>query len=461
MRFNPPRASLIWTLALAYLGLALLAAVTVRFVSLSMELGDLDRDLKGGWLARAAGEAARGLSVDLPADPRLARARLTGQLRSVQAGLSDTEHGGVLSELANPIGMQVLDREGRVLAQVGQITGHSVPRGTPVTVQRLPDPAGAWRYAAPLTGRDGRPQGLLLVELTRHAPGLRALRGDGFEWPAVVVYAMVFGLGSALLLQWRVTRRLNLIADAADAWSEGDFTREVADTREDEIGRLSQRLDQMARQLEVLLAIKAELAGVNERQRLARDLHDTVKQKAFALQLQLAAAERAKNLPQNVGHALEDARRITHEIQEELAQLIGGTADVSSEPFDQILARRADAWGRRGNFAVEADLAAARDLPAPQRPILIRVLDEALANVMRHSGAAHAEIAVRASGGRMELEVEDDGRGLGQAAGEGMGLQNMKRRAAELPDGGLSVDKGGRGGVRVILSWTRSAAAGT
>lgn len=461
MRFNPPRASLIWTLALAYLGLALLAAVTVRFVSLSMELGELDRDLRGGWLAHAAGEAALELSADMPSDPAAARSRLTGELKSLQAGLSDTEHGGVLSEMANPIGMQVLNPQGRVLAQIGKLAGGSVPQGTPAGVQRLPDAAGAWRYAAPLTGRDGRPQGLLLVELTRHPPGVRALLGDGFEWPALVVYALVFGLGSALLLQWRVTRRLNAIAQTADAWSAGDFTREVADNREDEIGRLSQRLDQMARQLEVLLAIKAELAGVNERHRLARDLHDTVKQKAFALQLQLAAAERAKDLPKNVAHALEDARRITHEIQEELAQLIGETAEVSSEPLDQILARRADAWGRRGRFSVDADLAAARDLPVHQRPVVIRVLDEALANVMRHSGARRAEISVSEKGGRIELKVEDDGRGLGQDAGEGMGLQNMKRRAAELPDGRLSVDKGGQGGVRVVLSWARSAVAGT
>lgn len=458
MRFNPPRASLIWTLALAYLGLALLAAVTVRFVSLSIELNELDRDLRGGWLAHATGEAARELSADLPADP--SRNRLTGELKSLQTGLSDTEHGGVLSEMANPIGMQVLDPQGRVLAQVGRITGRS-PHGTPAAVQRLPDAAGAWRYAAPLTGRDGRPQGVLLVELTRHPPGVRALLGEGFEWPSLVVYALVFGLGSALLLQWRVTRRLNAIAETADAWSEGDFTREVADNREDEIGRLSQRLDQMARQLEVLLAIKAELAGINERQRLARDLHDTVKQKAFALQLQLAAAERAKGLPANVAHAIEDARRITHEIQEELAQLIGETAAVSSEPLDQILARRADAWGRRGRFSIDADLAAARDLPVHQRPVVIRVLDEALANVMRHSGARRAEISVREKAGRLELKVEDDGRGLGQDAGEGMGLHNMKRRAAELPDGRLSVDRGGQGGVRVILSWARSAATGT
>jgi signal transduction histidine kinase len=456
MRFNPPRASLTWTLALAYLGLALLAAATVRLVSLSMELGELDRDLRHGWLARATQEAALELSGALSADPSTPRSQLASELRSLQSGLSDTEHGGVLSELANPIGLQLRDAQGRVAAQVGEIRGRSLPAGTPTGVQRLPAEAGAWRYAAPLTGPDGRSRGLLLVELTRHPPGFRALLGDGFEWPTLVVYALVFGLGSALLVQRTMTRRLNRIAAAADAWSEGDFTREVADAGEDEIGRLSQRLDQMARQLEVLLAIRAELAGVNERQRLARDLHDTVKQKAFALQLQLAAAERARGLPPDVGHAIEDARRITHEIQEELAQLIGEAQEAATEPLDQILTRRAGAWGRRGRFAVDADLAAARDLPVHQRAVLIRVLDEALANVMRHSGARRAEISLSETSGRLELMVEDDGRGLPGAAGEGMGLQNMRRRAAELPEGRLSVDRGGKGGVRVTLSWARS-----
>jgi signal transduction histidine kinase len=60
----------------------------------------------------------------------------------------------------------------------------------------------------------------------------------------------------------------------------------------------------------------------------------------------------------------------------------------------------------------------------------------------------------------MELTVEDDGRGL-EEAGEGMGLDNMRRRAGELPDGRLSVDSGGQGGVRVTLSWVRSTTAET
>jgi signal transduction histidine kinase len=447
MRWKPPRASLIWTLALAYLGLALLAAVMVRFVSLSVELRELDRDLSGGWLQRATREAAAQISADLPTDPRadpaVVRQRLASELRAFQSGLSETEHGGVLSELANPIGMRVTDAAGRVLGQVGEVTGRAAG-------------SGAWRYQAPLRGG-----GVLSVELTRHPPGLKALMGEGFEWPTLAVYGLVFGLGSALLLQWTVTRRLNAIARAADAWSEGDFTQEVADPSADEIGRLSQRLDQMARQLEVLLAIKAELAGANERQRLARDLHDTVKQKAFALQLQLAAVERAKGLPDGVARTLEDVRGITHEIQEELAQLIGEAGELSSEPLDQILLRRAEAWGRRGRFSVEADLASARELPVHQRPVLIRVLDEALANVMRHAGAGRAEVRLRQAGGRMELTVEDDGRGLDQAGDEGMGLHNMRRRAAELPDGRLSVDRGGQGGVRVALSWARSMAAET
>ena len=59
----------------------------------------------------------------------------------------------------------------------------------------------------------------------------------------------------------------------------------------DELGQLAQRLNQMARQLEHLLDTRRELAVVEERNRLARDLHDSVKQQAFAAAAQLSAAK--------------------------------------------------------------------------------------------------------------------------------------------------------------------------
>jgi signal transduction histidine kinase len=467
LNIKPPRASLVWTLALAYLGLALLAAVTVRLLSLSVELRSLDRDLAAGRLERATAQAAAQLTADLPldarSDPALVQRRLDSGLHSIEASLSDMGHAGILSELANPIAMQVQDPSGRILARIGRIDSVATgPVPAPkVAVVRVPTRVqGGWRYLAPLRDRGGVLAGLLTVELTRHPPGLEAMMGDGFEWPALLVYAGVFTLGSALVLQLTVTRRLRAMAGAADAWSRGDFSHSVADESSDEIGSLSRRLDQMARELEALVTLRAELAGMNERQRLARDLHDTVKQKAFALQLQLAAVERAPSLAPGIVRTLEDARGITREIQEELAHLIGDTAASSDEPFDHLLRERAEAWGRRGGFKVRADLAAALVVPPPHRPVLARVLDEALANVMRHSGAGTADVRLSERAGRFEFIVQDDGRGL-RMTGDGMGLRNMRRRAAELPDGALDVAAGDRGGARVTLSWSRPIVART
>lgn len=461
---NQPRGSLVWTLALAYLGMALLAAVTVRLMSLSFEISALDRDLAGGRLERATAEAAAQLTADLPidagSDPALVQRRLRASLSAIQASLSDMGHEGVLSELVNPIGMEIQSPDGSVLARLGHFAPLDPPPGPivhpPAKVVRVEmGVEGAWRYAAPLRGRDGSLAGLLTVELTRHPPGLRAMMGDGFEWPALLVYLLVFGLGTALLLRFTVTRRLGTIARTADAWSRGDFSHAVDDASADEIGQLSRRLDQMARQLEILVAIRAELAGVSERQRLARDLHDTVKQKAFALQLQLAAVSRSPALSPDMVRTIEDARGITREIQEELVLLIGEADAPSNAPFVTALAERAQTWGRRGGFVARCDLDAADAVPSGQHSALFRIVDEALANVMRHAEAAHADIRLVAEGGKFVLSVEDDGCGL-RGQGEGMGLANMRRRAAELPDGALTVEPRTGGGVGVTLSWARS-----
>lgn len=445
MKVRPPRVSLVWMLALAYLGLALLAAVTVRIVSLSMELHELDEDLSRGLLSRAAAEAAVQMGAELPGEanppPAVVHRELVLAHDTVETVLSDAGHKGVLTELGNPVRVTWTAPDGRVLGQRG--------RGA------APGVARTWRRTATLADRHGRTAGSLTVELTRGAPGARALMGDGLEWPALVIYAVVFGLGSALVLQFAVTRRLGAIARTADAWSAGDFSHSVSDSAPDEIGQLSQRLDQMARELEILVAMRAEFAGVSERQRMARELHDTVKQKAFALQLQLAVLSRSAGLDAQTAQTLEDARGITREIQEELAYLIGETKPTSTEPFDQVLDERAQAWGRRGRFGVRADLAAAREVPAKQRPIVMRVLDEALANVMRHSGAEQAVVSLRSLGERLELRIEDDGRGFDRVS-EGMGLRNMRQRASELPDGSLILEAGAAGGARVTLNWAKA-----
>jgi HAMP domain-containing protein len=118
-------------------------------------------------------------------------------------------------------------------------------------------------------------------------PTLMTIVGD--MAPVLGVSLLFFTLVAALtgtvygfLAARGPVNRLNRLAEATLAWSKGDFSVSVDDSSRDELGQLAHRLNHMARQLQHLLETRRELTLVEERNRLARDLHDSAKQQAFA-----------------------------------------------------------------------------------------------------------------------------------------------------------------------------------
>ncbi len=107
---------------------------------------------------------------------------------------------------------------------------------------------------------------------------------------ALVILASIVGTLFGVLASRGITRRLGRITLAADAWSRGEFQATVRNTGRDELGQLATDLNVMAEQLQHLLATRQELAVVEERHRLARDLHDSVKQQMFVITMLLGAA---------------------------------------------------------------------------------------------------------------------------------------------------------------------------
>ena len=91
-------------------------------------------------------------------------------------------------------------------------------------------------------------------------------------------------------------------------------------------------------------------------------------------------------------------------------------------------------------------------MPATHHEAIARIVDEALANVLRHSGARRVRVGLERDDDGFRLEVVDDGRGLRGDQSTGMGIHNMRVRAASLPGGRLDID-GGDGGTRVTVCW--------
>jgi signal transduction histidine kinase len=186
-----------------------------------------------------------------------------------------------------------------------------------------------------------------------------------------------------------------------------------------------------------------ESAAQQERNRIARDLHDSIKQQLFSIKLSSAAAEeRWESDPPGARSALADVRRNVHaamvEMQAMLAQL--RPEPVATVGLVEALREQCEALGFRSGVQVDfelGDLPPDNRLPSGTQEHLFRMAQEALSNVARHARAR----SVRVRLGQAEQEgisgllllIHDDGQGFdpdGQPAG--MGLRNLRERLAGL-----------------------------
>src|SRR6185312_7770214 len=221
----------------------------------------------------------------------------------------------------------------------------------------------------------------------------------------------------------------------------------------------SSLLDRMALDLRGLMRSRAQLATLAERQRLARDLHDTVKQKAFALNLQLAGARRQLGTPA-AQERLAQAERLSQQIQQELVQILDELRSSDAAlPFTERLRTRVLDWTHISGVAAHLELAELPPLAAAHEDTLLRIADEALANVLRHSGASRVRVTLQPAGDVAVFEIVDNGRGNREDARPGMGLGNMRERAASLPDGQFEFASSAEQGTRIGIRFSVTGAA--
>ena len=306
-------------------------------------------------------------------------------------------------------------------------------------------------YAAPLQNATGDVVGALFMQ-----SGLLpipwslvylAIGGLGVAALLVVMVGTVFGLYASRPL----ARRIENLALAADAWSEGDFSRAVHDASGDELGQLSRRLDRMAMQLSDLLVARQAIAGSRERTRIARELHDSVKQQVFAASMMLGAAQRAA--PEDAREHVDKAAQLVEEAKQELEGLIHELRPVAMEgrSLDEALRSLAAAFPGGQGPRVTLDLSAEHVMTTPEkRAALYRIAQEALANAVRHARAANVTLRLAREGNEIVLRIEDDGRGFSTSAseGRGVGLASMRARAEDM-GGTIAIRSEPGGGTHV------------
>jgi signal transduction histidine kinase len=203
-----------------------------------------------------------------------------------------------------------------------------------------------------------------------------------------------------------------------------------------------------------------EAAGQQERNRLAQELHDSIKQQIYAIQTHLAAAEAragdaAATLLEPVEHARSSARQAMSEMNALLDQL--RASPLESIGLVEALRRQCEALGYRSGAEVTAqigDLPASEILPPGSPEEIFRIAQEGLSNVARHARATHVELTLQTSGAEIVLRIRDDGQGFyvpdGTQSGPGMGLRNMRARAGAL-GGTLRMESAPGAGCTVTL----------
>jgi signal transduction histidine kinase len=252
-----------------------------------------------------------------------------------------------------------------------------------------------------------------------------------------------------LVVRERIIGLLSIARGAPHAFSPPDAELALAIARQAAVAIENARLHERARDAAVL----------EERQRLARELHDSVTQALYSLKLYAEAAgrqldagdpntarEHLREVRASAGEALAEMRLLLHELRPPLLREHGlGAA---------LRARLAAVEGRSG-LTTEARLDEGTRLAAAVEQELYRIAQEALNNVLKHARASRVTLAFEAADGCARLEVADDGAGFDpdRPAG-GLGLAGMRERAAHL-GGALRVESAPGMGTRIVVEVPR------
>ena len=192
-----------------------------------------------------------------------------------------------------------------------------------------------------------------------------------------------------------------------------------------------------------------------EHERMARELHDGAIQKVYTAGLLVESASRLSNSEGEIGLRLERAVIVLNDaiadLRRNLAELHGDTT-VRNEPLPQILRQLAE--DPHYNSLVHITLTMKLDDDKFLSPVrsghILAILNESLANIVRHAQARNVKIEAEDSGEQLRLVIEDDGVGLSPEAQTGYGLRNMRDRA-RLLNGHLEFSRSNGKGTTITL----------
>jgi len=236
------------------------------------------------------------------------------------------------------------------------------------------------------------------------------------------------------------------------------------------INSIIRQTGEKQKMIEELEAARDELAraerqaGVlEERQRLAGEIHDTLAQGFTSVVLHLEAAEQALDRdPPSVRQHIDQARSAAREGLSEARRFVWALRPdmVRRETLDLALQRVAQRWSEESGLPARVEISgASRSLPPPIEAALLRAAQEGLANVHKHARAAQVNLTLTYMDDEIILDVQDDGAGFDPAVApqqarqeqRGYGLLSLQERAAQL-GGSLTVESSPGEGTTLVMA---------
>ena len=275
-------------------------------------------------------------------------------------------------------------------------------------------------------------------------------RRTAFGWviffgiATVVGLLIKFGAFEGLSVCFPYLAGLFLIASFSNMMMRANEARLQSD-------RLLGELQQAHRQLQEYAGQAEELATAKERNRLARELHDSVAQTLYGLTLQAEAASRKLNAGQTdeVADYLHEIRDSSQQTLKETRLLIFELRPpiLESDGLASALRARLESVESRSGLKTQINLQEVGRLSSEIESGLYGISNEVLNNVLKHAHASEVNVSLEKKADKVILEIRDNGAGFDLDSAEslgGLGLRGMRERAEQI-NGDLRINSGENG----------------